>query len=176
MKIEKLFEKIKSDKKIIIIILVGIFGTVLLMFSGQEKNSETETANIENKESNEKLSTIDEVEEKLETKLQQLISSMNGVGEVKVVVTVASSDEYIFAENIRQENDSDSSSTDRTVIISENKEGDGVVEKSIKNPDVLGVAVVCQGADSLIVKSEIVNLVTSLFGIGIDRVYVGNMT
>ncbi len=176
MKIDKLFEKIKSDKKLIIIIIVGIFGTVLLMFSGQEKISDSETKNVANTENNEKLATIDEVEQKLESKLEQLISSMSGVGEVNVVVTVASSDEYIFAENIRQETDSDSSSTDRTVIISENKEGDGVVEKSIKNPDVLGVAVVCQGADSLIVKSEIVNLVTSLFGIGIDRVYVGNMT
>ena len=171
-----MLEKIKCDKKLIIIIIVGILGTVLLMFSGQEKSETENTDNQTEKVNTDRLATIDEVEKKLESKLEELISSMSGVGDVNVIVTVASSDEYIFAENVKIETDNDSALTDRNIIISGNKEGDGVVEKSVKNPDVLGVAVVCQGADNLIVKSEITNLVTSLFGIGIDRVYVGNMT
>lgn len=176
MKIDNLAEKIRKDNKLVIIIIVGILGIILLMFSGQDKKEESETDIQEKTESTEKLAGINEVEEKLETKLEQMISSMSGVGAVRVIVTVASSDEYIFAENLKTETDGDSVLTDRNVIISENKEGGGPVEKSIKNPDVLGVAVVCQGADSLIVKSEIVSLITSLFGIGADRVYVGNMT
>ena len=176
MNADKIFEKIKNDKKILIIIAIGIIGTVMLMFSGQDENVSDDTENRDAAVDIEKLATIDDIEQKLESKLEKLISSMSGVGNVSVIVTIASSDEYIFAENIKTETDSDSSSTDRNIIISGNKDGDGVVEKGVKTPDVLGVAVVCQGADNLIVKSEITNLVTSLFGIGIDRVYVGNMT
>ena len=66
-------------------------------------------------------------------------------------------------------------SEDSEIVIYESQNGvdEGLVI-SIKSPDVIGVAIVCEGGESSVVKAEITKLVTSLFGIGADRVYVGN--
>lgn len=176
MKMEEFVGKLKNDKKMIVVVCIGIIGVLILMFLGNDSTSdnENEVGGEETTISN--VSSIDDIENKLETKLTEIISEIEGVGEVSVVVTVASSDSYIFAENVKSDNDSDSFSSDREIIIYQGKDGDDGLKIGIRSPDVLGVAVVCQGAASSVVKSEITGLVTSLFGIGSDRVYVGNMS
>ena len=173
---EEFVGKLKNDKKMIVVVCIGIIGVLILMFLGNDSTSdnENEVGGEETTISN--VSSIDDIENKLETKLTEIISEIEGVGEVSVVVTVASSDSYIFAENVKSDNDSDSFSSDREIIIYQGKDGDDGLKIGIRSPDVLGVAVVCQGAASSVVKSEITGLVTSLFGIGSDRVYVGNMS
>lgn len=161
----------------IAVICIGIIGVLMLMSLGSDSNSDNknETGSVAESTTS-SVSSIEDVENKLETKLAEIISKIDGVGDVRVVVTIASSDSYIFAENVKSDNDSDSFSSDREIIIYQGKDGDDGLKIGIRSPDVLGVAVVCQGAASSVVKSEITGLVTSLFGIGSDRVYVGNMT
>ncbi len=177
MKFDAFVQKLKIDKKMIVVICIGIMGALMLMLLGSYSDTDdiNKTGNVE-ETTKSVVSSIDEIEKKLESKLTEIISEIEGVGEVSVIVTVASSDSYIFAENIKSDNDTDSFSSDREIIIYKGKDGDDGLKIGIRSPDVLGVAVVCQGAASSVVKSEITCLVTSLFGIGSDRVYVGNMT
>ena len=176
MKMEEFVGKLKNDKKMIVVVCIGIIGVLILMFLGNDSTSDNENDVGGEETTTSNVSSIDDIENKLETKLTEIISEIEGVGEVRVVVTVASSDSYIFAENIKSDNDTDSFSSDREIIIYKGKDGDDGLKIGIRSPDVLGVAVVCQGATSSVVKSEITGLVTSLFGIGSDRVYVGNMS
>ncbi len=180
MKAKEIFEKVKGDKKLLIIAAAGFIGIIMLVLGGfSERNnavSHKENADINsvNGAENEKTLTASDIEDFLEKKLTAIISDVSGAGKVNVMVTVGSSGEYIYAENSKTKNDSDSSSKDSEIVIYESADkGDNGLVISVKSPEILGVAVLCEGGESSVVKSEIVKLVTSLFGIGSDRVYVG---
>lgn len=174
MTVQSFIEKIRQDKKLLFVILIGLTGAMLLIFvgSGTEKQSvsdEKETT------TNVAISSTAEIEEILEEKLVSIISQVKGAGSTKAVVSVSSAGEYVYAENIKKESDSNSMSQDSEFVIYESQNGiDSGLIISIKCPDIVGVAIVCEGGDSAVVRSEITKLVTSLFGIGSDRVYVGS--
>lgn len=174
MNISDIFSSIKKDKKTLMIILIGIVGIIFLIISNYSvsDNIDSNEDNISDNVTH--TVSVDEIEQKLENRLIQLISSVKGVGNVHVMVTVASAGEYVYAENKQYNSDSDSSSSDTEIVIYEQNDTETGLIISIRSPDVLGVAIVCEGGDSSVVRSEITDLVTSLFGIGSDRVYVGS--
>ncbi len=173
MKISEILNNLKNDKKSIIIVFVGILGFFLLVlsnfFTDDSINTNEDKANSESTA----ILTIEEIEANLEEKLINTISQISGVGKVNVIVSVSSAGEYIYAKNDKSKNDTDSSSTENEIVIYDSGDGDAGLVVSIKSPDVLGVAVVCEGGGSAVIRAEITQLVTSLFGIGSDRVYVG---
>lgn len=173
MKIQELIEKIKNDKKLLIIILIGLAGAVMLVFSetasDTPQNTEKETTSVS------AMSTTTDIETLLEEKLVSIISQVKGAGKTSAVVSVNSSGEYVYAQNTKDESDGNSSSRDSEIVIYESQNGvDSGLVLSIRSPDIIGVAVVCEGGESSVVKAEITKLITSLFGIGSDRVYVGS--
>lgn len=174
MNIKKVISDIKADKKTAAIIIVGILGIFLLLISNYSDNENIDSNEDKVIEAETQTVTADEIEKKLEERLSEVISSVKGAGNAHVMVTVASVGEYVYAENKKYDTDTDSSSTDSEIVIFERDENDAGLVITVKSPDVLGVAVICEGGDSAVIKSEIINLVTSLFGIGSDRVYVGS--
>lgn len=176
MTVKEIREKIKGDKKMIIILAVGSFGMILLLIS-----SFTGNANDKKTQSAEKTTlaavsdfSVSEVENALEEKLRNMVNGIKGAGNADVMVTVASSGEYVYAENQKTQSDDNSLSEDREIVIHKSTgNGDSGLVISVKSPSILGVAVICDGGESAVVASEIKNMVTSLFGIGSDRVYVG---
>lgn len=172
--IQNVLEKIRQDKKLLIVMLIGLLGAIMLIFLGNDSGEKTPDAPAqENKDCT--VSSTADIEKLLEEKLVNIISQVKGAGKVSAVVSVGSSGEYVYAENTKKENDNDSSSQDSEIVIYESQNGaDAGLIISVKSPDIIGVAIVCEGGESSVVKAEIKNLVTSLFGIGSDRVYVGS--
>ena len=170
---QNLIDKIRQDKKLTIVLLIGVVGVVMLIFV--RSDSETKTSPEKSEMTTAATYSTYDIEKIFENKLTEIISQINGAGKTSVVVSVASSGEYVYAKNIKTESDNDSMSEDSEIVIYESQNGvdEGLVI-SIKSPDVIGVAIVCEGGESSVVKAEITKLVTSLFGIGADRVYVGN--
>lgn len=164
--LEKL--KIVKEKKIFLAVIVSVFIILLIILS-----SSTETTDTEYQETTVKNQITDT--EKTEEQLEKIISRIDGVGNVNVMITFSSSGEFIYAENSKSENNGDKSSFDSEVVLyeAENGNNEGLVV-SVKNPEISGVAVVCDGGGKIEIKAEITDLVTSLFGIGADRVYVGS--
>ena len=170
---QNLIDKIRQDKKLTIVLLIGVVGVIMLIFV--RSDSETKTSPEKSEMTTAATYSTYDIEKIFENKLTEIISQINGAGKTSVVVSVASSGEYVYAKNIKTESDNDSMSEDSEIVIYESQNGvdEGLVI-SIKSPDVIGVAIVCEGGESSVVKAEITKLVTSLFGIGADRVYVGN--
>lgn len=167
-------EKLREDKKLLAVILIGIVGVVLLVFSGGNDDA-TENVQTDVVQTTSAFTAAGEIEDLLEKKIENIASQVKGAGNVSAVVSVASTGEYIYAENKKSDHDTDSSSQDSEIVIYESQNGaDTGLIISIKNPEIIGVAVVCEGGESAVVRAEITNLVTSLFGIGSDRVYVGS--
>lgn len=89
--------------------------------------------------------TLEEYKAELEEKIAALCSSVSGVGKCKVFITFSKGEEKVY-------------------------KGSNVIET--KPPTVLGVSVICRGADSEEVKYEITRMLSALFNIGSNRIAV----
>ena len=88
---------------------------------------------------------LSEYKKELEAELSEVCSSISGVGRCRVTVTFSRGEELIY-------------------------KGSVLIES--RPPQVMGVTVVCKGADSDAVRSELVGMMTALFDIGANRVSV----
>lgn len=159
----------KDGSKIKIIVAVGLIGILLISMS--------EIFNTDKKES---VSTCEETDysqysAELEDKLTEIISSIDGVGECKVMITLENSKENIYATDNENKSDNDSSSTKDEYVIYDSENGERPVLIKENFPKVLGVTVVCSGGDNVKVKETIINTVTSVFNISTNRVSVSKI-
>ena len=125
----------------------------------------------------------------LEERLEEILSSMQGVGAVRVMITLASQGEKIVEKDIPLErnniveNDSGGGSRSTSEMYSKeetvytvNSEGDKVpyVTKE-KSVEVAGVSVVAQGGDQALVQKNISDVIQALFGIEEHKIKVVKM-
>ena len=125
----------------------------------------------------------------LEQRLEEIFSSMHGVGKVKVMVTLNSSGEKVVEKDIPLERsnvvENDSTGGNRSTnemysreetVYSTNAEGDKVpyVVKEY-SAVVEGVSVVAEGGDSTLVQKNISDVIQALFGIEEHKIKVVKM-
>lgn len=125
----------------------------------------------------------------LEQRLEEILGAMQGVGRVKVMVTLASSGEKIVEKDIPLERnnivENDSTGGNRSTnemysqeetVYSTNSEGDKIpyVVKEY-SAVVEGVSVVAEGGDSALVQKNISEVIQALFGIEAHKIKVVKM-
>lgn len=167
---------IDSKKGKIIIVSALVFIAVIVYFLPQ-KSSKTQIENITN--------TKDEKTN--EKKLEEVLSSIKGAGEVKVMITYASSDETITAMNSQKQTSTTTEETENgtrtSQTIVENSTpmtvGSGGNESAfvLKNnePEIKGVIVVAQGAQNLSVRLELEKAVETVLQIKPSQVEIFTM-
>lgn len=167
--IEKFLTKIKADKRLTIIVITGIAGVILLTASEliPEKKDDVPQEN--------EYSDCTDYEERIEKRLENILSSINGAGKVKVMITLESGDENVYAmEHKQSSSDKNNQSENEYVLIDKNGDDDGLLLKIVE-PEIRGAAIVCEGADSAQVRQEIINSVTSVLGITTNRISISKM-
>ncbi|MBP9989511.1 MAG: hypothetical protein KBT46_08435 [Ruminococcus sp.] len=164
--IKNFFGNLKIDKRLAIIIVLGMTGILLLTMSELVPKDETKKAK------NESEIQFEEYEENLEKRLTSIIGSIRGAGQTKVMVTLESGDENIYAT----ENKKDDEKNENKYVIIENNGDDGGLLLKVVEPEIRGVAVVCEGADSAQVRQEIINTVTAVLGISTNRVNIAKIS
>ena len=102
------------------------------------------------------------VERELEQRLTDIISQIDGVTSPQVMVTLDRTSERVFAEEVK-------SSSSGALTGSKD-----ALEKSVILPKVRGVAVVCGGAENMLVREKVVNTAARVLDIGVSQVYVTN--
>lgn len=183
---KKLTEKAKSffqdDKKVKILSAVLIAGIVLIALSefwpssGKTKEKEDSVSDT---------MTMQEYTQKLEDNIREIVGSIRGVGNLKVLVTLESSEETIYAQETKTSVDSTQDamsengktqlkeSTEQKYLLVEGEDGTKqALVKTTKEPEVKGIVIVCEGGDSTTVKSEVINAVTTALDISSSRVCV----
>lgn len=112
-----------------------------------------------------------EIERQLEERLENLLSQIDGAGKVTVMITLETTSERVYAEDIRTErSDGAKSGTQSEVVLAGS--GKTPVEKNVIQPVVRGAAVVCAGASDPVVREKLANAAASVLNIGLSRVYV----
>ena len=172
----------KNDKRIRIVLILGLVGIVLIGLSQFWPSGGKETPVA----AGDTATATEAYKEKLEERVREIVSSVEGVGKSQVMVTLESGVEYVYE---KEQNVSSTLNEDNTqgsgmkIQQSEdNKESFIIVEdenghktalvRTRLEPKVQGVVVVCEGGGSALVAKNIYDLVTTALGIGYDRVCV----
>ena len=146
--------------------MILVIGAVLMMIpsvtAGSKKHSTipaTETENVS-----------------VQQELAEILSSVKGVGRVKVMLKEASGAETIYQTNQDvsvSENGSDTRIEVITVTDSQREE-QGLV-KQVNPPQYLGAIILCEGADDPKVKLSVTEAVSKITGLGADKIAVLKM-
>ena len=155
-----------KGKKPVLLLLIGVISGILLIFVG---NGEKADAKQSYPDISEQIEITDEYVKNLEIRVTQILSKMDGISNVSVIITADSCTETVYAQNGRY--DGGSLSEKDYVIIDKGDSDEPIVIKLIY-PKIRGVAVVCYGGSNPINQEKISKLLSSLFDIAQNQVYV----
>lgn len=187
----------KKDN-LIILILTGVLLVIIALPTKDGEEAKTENLQTEkipakefsedNGENTELISSDEEYARQLEQRLREILARMEGVGEVRVMITLKSSRELVVEKEqpyLRSStNENDAQGGNRSVNQLETEENtvyrtDGSVSEPyvIKTlpPQIEGVVVVAEGAGRGTVNRTIVEMVQALFGVEAHKVKVVKM-
>lgn len=184
IKIKKYLEEVNNKKLInnlFIILIVGIIILIVVnIIIGEKQVTGNNSTLVETSDNS---TNIDlNYESILETKLEDVLSHMVGVNEVRVMITLEDTLEKVPAFNTIQNNETtneiDSQGGTRetirenmTVQVATGSQGSLTVLKEIK-PTIKGVIVIAKGADNLEVKEMLYEAVKTVLGISGNKVEV----
>ena len=175
--VEKISAKSCLNKKLLLIVLMLVSGIVMLLASELRNNEKTVSSELTQPTS---VSDMQEYSEKLEQRLMSIISSIEGAGATRVMVTLESGGEDIYlhdsdyGENAASDGKNSFERKDEYIIIDGSSGEQGIIVRRAE-PRVRGVAVVCEGGGSETVRAQITEAVTALLDISSARVSVSKM-
>ena len=160
--LNKLKEALLKYKYALIILLIGI-SFLLIPERRVEQTQRPEESTMEtNYLSSESISAI--------------LQSVEGAGQVRVLLSVASGEEILYQadQDSSVSDDNHSTKTETVILMDTNRVESGLI-KQINPPQYLGAIVVCQGADNPTVKLAITQAVSKIVGLSSDKICVLKM-
>ena len=106
------------------------------------------------------------VEESLESRLEAILSRIDGAGEVRLLLTEDRGGEVFYQTD---------GENGKTVLISGADRSESGLVRTTQPPSYRGAVVVCRGADSAAVRLAVVEAVANATGLGTDRITVLKM-
>ena len=131
-----------TDKAGTIIIVIGVVALALIFLSSLSSSDKSKSTEV----------GFDSAayQSVLTEEIHNMVTSIEGAGESKILLTLDNSYEYIYLD-------------------------DGKTLQKIIEPKIRGVVVVCEGADSSLVKLQISELLTTALDIPSTRVYISKL-
>lgn len=187
MAVKEGWQKWFRRDNLLIVILSGVLLFIIAMPTEMhtKKEAVVEQTALDLKQQNSE--SLDFVSS-LEKQLEEVLAEMAGVGKVKVMITLKSSEERVVEkdEPVSRSNTSESDSAGGNRIITQLESGSATVYSNsgsdsepyvIKtlSPRVEGVVVVAQGAGNGVVNQNITEMVQALFGVEAHKVKVVKM-
>ena len=115
-------------------------------------------------------------QEDLPQRLEEILSRIEGAGEVKVLLTERVGPEQIYQTDLEQEEEEGGTrSSGQTVILENAERTESAIPVKTLGPEYLGAVVVCQGADNARVRLAVVEAVRCATGLGADAISVQKM-
>ena len=182
MMIKKIFERLRAQGKEKqrgrVLFLLGI-GGMLLIFLSELPAFETQADDLPQTD-------LDSYVQRLEARLAETVGAVQGVGKAKIMLTLEGDGETVYAaeektshsETSAQEsaNSSQQSSYENEFVIVDGGSGRQALVETALEPEIRGVAIVCEGGDDIAVVKRITELVSVVLGIPTSRICVTKMT
>lgn len=144
---------LKKNKSIIAIGAIAVLGVLLIVLSSisvRDPTTKDDSINYE------------EYTTQLENKIENFLLSINGIKKARVVVTLDTSCEHVYAQN--------QSTYDFLTINSNNSESP--VHITDIYPTVRGIAISCTDGDNSEVRMRITKLISAYLGISSNRIEI----
>ncbi len=176
--LKEVFEKLKgimnSEKSVKLIVFGGVVGLTCILLSSWISDNEEQTEELSAQASDETYMTEESQRyaEKLEKRLEEMLSQIEGVGSCSIMVTVAGSVSYSYAQNAEQQLSENSREIKNQHVILDEKTGDSALIECANNPEVVGVIIACEGGEHNVVREEIVNAVGAVLNIPSNRICI----
>lgn len=169
---ETLNKAFSSKNRVKIFVAAGIIGIILILMSEAvpSNSSEKKESGIE-----QDCISYTEYTEALEEQTADLIGSVEGVGECKIMITLKNTRESVYAQNTQESSDEKSSSGEYEYVMYEGENGDAPVLIKQNYPEIQGIAVVCAGGDNVAVKEQVINCISSLYNLPASRISVSKI-
>ncbi|MFI3227343.1 MAG: hypothetical protein R3Y09_08025 [Clostridia bacterium] len=115
-----------------------------------------------------------------EQRLEQILSKINGVGDVSVMITTKTSTKNVYAtdknEDFSQKGEQiDQNTQTEYVLISPSNSTEQPIKIYAIFPEYMGVLVVCEGGDDAEVKLEVLQAIKSLCSISSESITILKM-
>ena len=151
--LKKITYFVGKNRYAVIVLVIGLILMLLPFGTGKEE--------IEKCEPIQEQVRVDQL-------LEQVLSTIDGVGKVKVMLTVETGESIIY------QTDTGATSIDTVIITDKDRAEVGLI-KQIDPPKYRGAIIVCQGAESAAIRLSIVEAVSKVTGLGADRISVLKM-
>lgn len=169
---------VQDDKKRKLILIAGIILIGIIFLSGfwnDKKDSQAAQSTAQG-------ITEEEYVQQLEKKVKELLRGIDGVGNPDVMLTLESGSEYVYQSETKRSTDRTDTSgettqerldDEHTIVMVEGDNGKKqALIRTELTPKIQGIVVVCDGADQVSVQTQIIDVLTTAFGISSARVSV----
>lgn len=169
-KLSSFWIKLKKIKHVEIYIAVGfaiLFGLIYFAFLVPKNNSLKESQQFDN--TTENISSSSEYTSYIENKLESVITSVKGVGNAKVVVTLEKGFEYVYVTEEETKTSSNGTVINTVSIVM--VDGQPVIKEEVF-PVVKGIVVVANGADDVGVRMNILSIIQTVIDVDNSKINI----
>ena len=156
-----------GDKRIRVFVLLGLVCILLILLSELLPQGTSVRKQVKNEDT-----LYADYIATLEQRTENLISSIQGAGRCKVMITLRDTPESVYAQNAQENGGNGSFSENYEYVLYDGQDGETPVLIKQYYPAVQGVAVVCDGADSTVVRENIINSIASLYNLSVSKISV----
>jgi len=149
---KNILSRLKGSVKPWMIAACVLVGVVMLIFGGADDKASPTKA--------ESSSELIEYSKKVEERILELCSKVEGVKNVSVAVSFESGFEYVYATD-----------GDKTLTVGSGS-SESAVRVTEKPPTISGVGIVCTGGGDPRIQQKLINLISAAYGISSNKIYI----
>lgn len=187
----------KKIENLVFFVIILIITIVIINIIWKDDKDSSNKENIQNTTSSKKLANSENFEtvevtsnntNELEIKLEEILSKIQGVGEVKVFINYAESSEIIpmYNENTKTSNTEETDTSGGTrkiqeedsqkeIIYEENNGEKTPITQKIVEPKIQGAIITAKGASNSDIKTNIIQAVEAVTGLATHKIQVFEM-
>ena len=182
----------KKNNRLQYFLILLLFGIAIMLISNiWNKNQNDNSTPVFNQPSNQKdvatfgsssskkqAQSMKDYEEQYESELKEALEQIDGVGKVKVVVNVGSTESKVYEKNTTTQNQTTTEtdrnggerkvedlSQDEKLVIIRNGENETPIVTETKKPNIVGVLVVAEGAKNITIQRWVKEAVARTFDV-----------
>lgn len=166
---------LKSLKKAgLPVILFGVVGICLILLGshvlpfGDAQKGDTDTPTKQDMPGAAYELSVETYREALEARIADICTQVAGVGQVRVIVSLAGGFEYVYAYDEKVS----AAGTSRVYVTLGSGSSQKLVFLTERAPAIIGIGVVADGGGEPSIRNELTALLSSTFGIPSNRIYI----
>lgn len=158
-----MFSYLKGKKSILMVIALLIIGIAMLILPFDNSSKDISANNEER---------LKEYAKETEQKIADICSKVYGVSNVNVSVYFDHGFETVYAYDEESKSTTSGTNTEKKYVTIGSGSNESMVCIVERMPNICGIAIVCRGGGNPQIASELINLVSSAFGVPKNKIYV----